>query len=50
MNDQKKIAALWYEAFDKKNPEILDRILAKDWTDIPPAPNQPAGPKGAKAR
>ena len=48
MNDQKKIAALWYEAFDKKNPEILDRILAKDWTDIPPAPNQPAGPEGAK--
>jgi len=44
MNEQNKIAALWYEAFETKNPEILDRILAKDWIDIPPAPNQPAGP------
>jgi len=48
MNDQKKTAALWYEAFEKKDPEILDRILAKDWVDIPPTPNQPAGPAGAK--
>jgi steroid delta-isomerase-like uncharacterized protein len=48
MNDQKKTAALWYEAFEKKNSEILDRILATDWIDIPPAPNQPAGPAGAK--
>ena len=48
MNEQKKIAALWYEAFETKNPDILNRILAKDWVDIPPAPNQPAGPGGAK--
>jgi predicted ester cyclase len=25
-----------------------DRILAKDWIDIPPAPAQPPGPEGAK--
>jgi steroid delta-isomerase-like uncharacterized protein len=48
MNEQKKIAALWYEVFETKKPDILDRILTKDWVDIPPAPNQPAGPAGAK--
>ena len=48
MNTYKKDVVLWYEAFDQKNPALLDRILAKDWVDIPPAPDQPAGPEGAK--
>lgn len=40
--------SLWYDAFTKKDPARLDRILSKDWVDIPPAPNQPPGPAGAK--
>jgi steroid delta-isomerase-like uncharacterized protein len=40
--------ALWYEAFDKNNPALLDRILAEQWVDIPPAPGQLPGPAGAK--
>jgi steroid delta-isomerase-like uncharacterized protein len=47
-NAAKNDVALWYQAFDEKNPALLDRILSKDWVDIPPAPGQPAGPEGAK--
>ena len=39
---------LWYDAFSKKDPALLERILSKDWVDIPPAPNQPPGPAGAR--
>src|SRR5919106_1709694 len=41
-------AALWYDAFHKNDPSLLDRILAEQWVDIPPAPGQPPGPQGAK--
>jgi predicted ester cyclase len=41
-------AALWYEAFHRNDPALLDRILADQWVDIPPAPGQPPGPQGAK--
>src|SRR5205085_9038520 len=44
----KKNVSLWYEAFSKKDPALLDRILSKNWVDIPPAPDQPPGPAGAK--
>ena len=44
----KKTVALWYEAFDQHNPALLDRILSKNWVDIPAAPGQPVGPEGAK--
>src|SRR2546430_11516865 len=43
-----KDVALWYEAFHKNDPSLLDRILAPQWVDIPPAPRQPPGPQGAK--
>jgi len=39
---------LWYEAFDKNDPALLDEILSKEWVDIPAPPGQPAGPAGAK--
>lgn len=39
---------LWYEAFSKNDPLLLDRILDENWVDIPAAPAQPPGPKGAK--
>ena len=48
VNTYKKDVMLWYEAFQEKDPTLLDRILSKEWIDIPPAPNQPAGPDGAK--
>ena len=44
----KKNVSLWYHAFSKKDPALLDRILSKNWVDIPPAPNQPPGPAGAR--
>lgn len=40
--------ALWYDAFHKNDPALLDRILAEQWVDIPPAPGQLPGPAGAK--
>jgi steroid delta-isomerase-like uncharacterized protein len=43
-----KDVTLWYEAFNKNDPALLDRILSEQWVDIPPAPGQPAGPEGAK--
>jgi hypothetical protein len=43
----KKNVSLWYDAFSKKDPALLDRILSKNWVDIPPAPDQPPGPAGA---
>lgn len=48
MNDYKKQATLWYEAFSKNDPAILDRILSKDWVDIPSPPGTPVGPAGVK--
>ena len=43
-----KDVALWYEAFNRKDPALLERILSEKWVDIPPAPGQPPGPEGAK--
>src|SRR5881397_1601236 len=48
MNDYKKQATLWYEAFSKNDPTILDRVLSKDWVDIPSAPDQTPGPEAVK--
>jgi steroid delta-isomerase-like uncharacterized protein len=48
MNEQKQIVTRWYTAFDQKNPEILDEVLASQWVDIPPAPDQLPGSAGAK--
>ncbi|WP_458369743.1 ester cyclase [Pseudomonas fluorescens] len=39
---------LWYAAFDKNDPSLIDRILSDDWTDIPAGANQAPGPAGAK--
>ena len=43
-----KDVTLWYEAFNRNDPALLDRILSEKWIDIPPAPGQPAGLAGAK--
>jgi steroid delta-isomerase-like uncharacterized protein len=44
----KNSVSLWYNAFSKKDPDLFDRILSKNWVDIPPAPDQPPGPAGAR--
>lgn len=46
--NMKNDVVLWYEAFNRKDPALLERVLSEKWVDIPPAPNQPPGPKGAK--
>lgn len=43
-----KDVALWYQAFDRNEPALLDTILSESWVEIPPAPGQRAGPDGAK--
>ena len=48
MNTYKKDVTLWYEAFNMKDPALLDRILSENWVDIPTAPGQPAGREGVK--
>jgi steroid delta-isomerase-like uncharacterized protein len=39
---------LWYDAFNNKNPALLDQILSDEWIDIPSVPGQTAGARGAK--
>src|SRR5437763_16774416 len=48
MNNYKKDVTLWYEAFTKKDPTLLDKILHDDWVDIPAAPGQAAGRESVK--
>ena len=48
MNDYKQDVRLWYEAFTKKDPTLLDKILHETWVDIPSPPGAPAGPAGVK--
>ena len=43
-----KDVALFYEAFNRRDTTLFQRILSESWADIPPAPAQPAGPQGAK--
>ena len=45
----KQIASQWYEAFARHDVELLDRILAPNWVDIPSPPAVPHGPEAAKA-
>lgn len=44
MND----VSFWYEAFNKNDPQLVEKILSEDWVDIPAAPGQPPGRKGVK--
>lgn len=48
MNTYKKDVSLWYEAFNEKDPALIDEILSENWVDIPAAPGQPTGREGAK--
>ncbi|MCX5544338.1 ester cyclase [Paraburkholderia sp. CNPSo 3076] len=37
-----------YRAFSEKDPDLVDTVLAPDWSDIPLAPGQGPGPEGIK--
>jgi steroid delta-isomerase-like uncharacterized protein len=37
-----------YQAFDRKDPQLLDQILSDDRVDIPSPPGIPPGPAGVK--
>lgn len=42
------IAKQWYEAFNKKDASIIDKIIGSEWMDIPSPPGTPPGPDGLK--
>jgi steroid delta-isomerase-like uncharacterized protein len=44
----KNDVATWYEAFNTKDPALIDKIMSPSWEDIPPAPDQAPGREGAK--
>ena len=44
----KQDVRLWYDAFSRKEPALLDRVLAPTWVDIPSPPGLPPGPEAAK--
>jgi steroid delta-isomerase-like uncharacterized protein len=48
MNTQKQIAAVWYEAFNKKDPELLGTVLGEGWYETPSAPDAQPGRETAK--
>lgn len=48
MQNYRKDVTIWYEAFNTKDPQLIDTIVSEDWDDIPLAPGQPAGREGMK--
>lgn len=38
----------FYRAFSEQNPDLVDAVLAPEWSDVPLAPGQAAGPAGIK--
>jgi steroid delta-isomerase-like uncharacterized protein len=47
-NTYKKDVQIWYKAFNENAPALLDRVLDRNWVDIPAAPGAPTGPEGVK--
>ena len=47
-NSDKERVAMGYQAFDRKEPQLLDEILSVDWVNIPSPPGIPPGPAGVK--
>lgn len=43
-----KAVTLWYEAFNKRDPRVVESVLSEGWVDIPAAPGQPSGLEGLK--
>ena len=47
-NTNKKNAPLWYDAFDKHDPTILDKILSETWHESPGETSDKIGREDAK--
>ncbi|MGX9936681.1 ester cyclase [Advenella kashmirensis] len=45
---QRQAVETFYRAFNDKNPDLVDEVLAPSWNDIPLAPGQCPGPEGIK--
>jgi len=45
---QRQAVETLYRAFTDQNPDLVDKVLAPDWDDIPLAPGQGPGPEGIK--
>jgi len=43
---ERRVIEIFYSAWKKKQPELLDEVCTADWHDIPLAPNQADGPEG----
>jgi steroid delta-isomerase-like uncharacterized protein len=43
-----QIVTLWYEAFDKKDPALIDKIIDENWVDIPSPAGTPPGPEALR--
>lgn len=48
-SSDRRAVSLWYDAFSRGDPSMLDQALARDWVDLPSTPGEPAGPGAAKA-
>src|SRR5207253_5332894 len=48
MRTQKEIAAVWYEAFNKEDAELLGTVLSENWYETPSAPDIKPGREAAK--
>lgn len=45
---EREAVETFYRAFSDQNLDLVDRVLASDWDDIPLAPGQEPGPQGIK--
>lgn len=43
---ERNAITVFYSAWKKKQPELLDEVCTPDWQDIPLGPGQAEGPKG----
>ena len=48
LRDERETVEKFYSAFSEQNLNLVDAVLAPDWSDIPLAPGQVAGPEGIK--
>lgn len=46
--EERNTIEIFYSAWKKKTPELLDEVCTPDWKDIPLGPGQADGPKGLK--
>ncbi|MDP9877625.1 steroid delta-isomerase-like uncharacterized protein [Variovorax boronicumulans] len=43
-----QVATRWYQAFDKREPALIEQIVDARWVDIPSPEGMPPGPEGLK--